>query len=112
MEIPTNRCSIHPDEDIRFFRNPEGSHHYGKWQCANLECSKFVRWAKKPSTTEELQKRQEDIIVALARLFERDKSDRTDKTQKLIRNVLSMYGVVHLNLVQQSQYDNIMQSLQ
>jgi hypothetical protein len=112
METPDNRCSIHSDEDIRFVKNPEGSHHYGKWICGNPECSKFVRWAKKPATTEELQTRQNNIIVALGRLYERDKSDKTDKTQKAIKFMVTMHNVVHLNLVQQSQYDKIMQSLQ
>ena len=111
MEKPDNRCSTHSNEDIVLVKNEPNAKHYGKWVCADPECSKFVRWAKQPKTTDALVERQNNIIIILGQLYERDKSDKTDKTQKTIRFILSIYSTVHLNLVQQSTYDKIVHAL-
>lgn len=111
MEKPDNCCSRHPGEDITFIKNAESDHHYGKWICANPDCNKFVRWAKKPTTTVALQQRQEDIESLLGDLYKRDENDTTYNTMKMIKFMLAIYNTTHLNLVQKGNYDKIRKHL-
>jgi len=89
---PEKRCKKHHEAGIKLHLTPE-LFHYGKWTCA--ECDKFVIWAKNPKTCAENLERQEKLVKLALGETDPDK----------MKNLMYLYGLTRLNLVQQKKYD-------
>ena len=84
------RCTLHPNSNVLLTYTPQLKH-YGRWDCT--ECGKFVVWAKQPKTCEEMEVRQNTIMNII-------KSRTDDLSDKELKNLLKLYSVTHLTLVQ------------
>lgn len=97
------RCTLHPNGNVMLVYTPQLKH-YGRWDCK--ECGKFVVWAKSPKTCEEMEERQEAIMNII-------RHKTADLSDKDLKELLKLYSVIHLTLVQEQtwrmlkqQYEN------
>jgi len=86
-------CKAHPDVEPKLVLTPDIKHH-GKWVCG--ECNKFLVWARKPKTSDELNIRQKQIRKAMVR--------SANLTDNELHKICSLYNVVHLTLGQIEMY--------
>jgi len=86
-------CKAHPNVEPVLELTPEIKHH-GKWLCG--ECKKFLVWARKPKTSDELTNRQ--------RAIRRSMRQTTNLTDDEIHKLCSLYNTVHLTLGQMEMY--------
>ena len=86
-------CKEHPEAGVIMVVNPPDAIHYGTWRC--VKCDRWLTHAKRPSTTKEMEERQR-FIRSIIMHADYDEAD-------LIR-LLNLYGLPHLNLVQQQTY--------
>jgi len=88
-EKPLTRCNKHPLDDIVFIK--EDGYHYGRWNCANPSCNKYVCWAKKPQTDNAMKERQARILRVILDLTDPLKQVNEDD----LKTLLEMFSSVH-----------------
>lgn len=86
-------CKAHPNVEPTLELTPDIKHH-GKWLCG--ECKKFLVWARKPKTSDELNMRQKQIRKAMLR--------SANLTEGELHKLCSLYNLVHLTLGQIEMY--------
>lgn len=86
-------CKAHPNVEPILELTPEIKHH-GKWLCG--ECRKFIVWARKPKTSDELATRQKKIRKAMFNAANLSDED--------MHKMCSLYNLVHLTLGQAEMY--------
>jgi hypothetical protein len=84
------RCTLHPNGKVALTYTPQLKHH-GRWDCT--DCGKFVVWAKSPKTCEEMEDRQDTIMNII-------KSKAAELSDRDLKDLLKLYSVTHLTLVQ------------
>lgn len=87
-------CKAHPNVEPVMVLTPDIKHH-GKWLCG--ECKKFLVWARKPKTSDELTNRQNKIRQAM-------KASASILTEDEIHKLCCLYNLVHLTLGQIEMY--------
>lgn len=99
-EICESRCGRHPNAEPYLLQNTQPNAHYGKWLCT--ECDKFIKHARTPKTNVELLQRQSDIEDRIV--------ESGSLTKAQVAALCKLYSVPHLKLLQQTQYDALMNS--
>ncbi len=83
---PNRNCKTHEDAELLFEIMPDGHHHYGRWICG--VCSKFITWAQKPKTSQNLEYRKTVIIEQMMKEKEPDN----------MRKLAMLFDKVHLSV--------------